>query len=139
MKGLKRPKPIKIKRRFIMSNVSKVKVEEQAAGLPDVRVEKRYLDIKFMYLDLSVCTWCRETDANLEEAISEVAQILRTTGVEIGVQKIHVRSEEQARQLGFISSPTIRINGRDIQLDVKESPCGCCGDGCCGGGCMEKY
>jgi len=122
-----------------MSNVSKVKVEEQAAGLPDVRVEKRYLDIKFMYLDLSVCTWCRETDANLEEAISEVAQILRTTGVEIGVQKIHVRSEEQARQLGFISSPTIRINGRDIQLDVKESPCGCCGDGCCGGGCMEKY
>lgn len=46
------------------------------------------------------------------------------------VRKIHVQSEKQARQLGFISSPTIRINGRDIQLDVKESLCESCGDLC---------
>ncbi|MDN5326124.1 MAG: hypothetical protein PWP41_820 [Moorella sp. (in: firmicutes)] len=41
-----------------------------------------------------------------------------------------VQTEEQARQLGLISSPTIRINGQDIQLDVKESLCESCGDLC---------
>lgn len=44
------------------------------------------------------------------------------------VEKIHVQSEEQARKLKFVSSPTIRLNGRDIQLEVKESICEPCGD-----------
>jgi len=44
------------------------------------------------------------------------------------VQKLHVQSEEQARELGFISSPTIRLNGKDIQLEVKESLCESCGE-----------
>lgn len=30
----------------------------------------------------------------------------------------------------FLSSPTIRINGQDIQLEVKESLCESCGDLC---------
>ncbi len=46
------------------------------------------------------------------------------------MRKIHVQSEEQALALGFISSPTIRINGRDIQLEVRESLCESCGDLC---------
>jgi hypothetical protein len=32
--------------------------------------------------------------------------------------------------LGFVSSPTIRLNGRDIQLDVRENLCESCGDLC---------
>lgn len=92
--------------------------------------ENTKLDIEFMYLDLSVCTWCQSTESNLEEAISEVAQVLKATGVEVNLRKIHIQSEEQAKELGFISSPTIRINGQDIQLDVKEALCDSCGDLC---------
>lgn len=91
---------------------------------------QRNLDIDFMYLDLSVCNWCQSTETNLEEAIAEVAHVLEATGVKVNVNKIHIQSEQQALNLGFISSPTIRINGNDIQLDVKEALCDSCGDLC---------
>jgi len=92
--------------------------------------KRRNLNIEFMYIDLSVCTRCQGTESNLEKAVAEVAQVLRATGVDVNVKKIHVQSEEQALELGFVSSPTIRVNGKDIQLDVKESLCESCGDVC---------
>lgn len=104
------------------------------------RAEKRRLDIDFLYLDLSVCGRCQDTGSTLEEAIEEVARVLATTGVEIVLNKIHVTSEEQAGALGFLVSPTIRVNGRDIQMDFRESPCESCGTLCeCEGGasCRE--
>lgn len=87
---------------------------------------RQRLDIELLYVDLSVCTRCQGAEASLEEAISEVGRVLEATGVEVSVRKIHVRSEEEARELGFFSSPTIRLNGRDIQWDVRESRCDCC-------------
>jgi hypothetical protein len=39
-------------------------------------------------------------------------------------RKTLVETAEQARELLFVSSPTLRINGRDIALELKESPCG---------------
>lgn len=91
--------------------------------------EKR-LTIEFMYIDLTVCDRCLGTDASLDTAIAEVASVLKATGYEIEVRKILVETEEQACDLGFVSSPTIRINGQDIQLDVKENLCESCGDVC---------
>ncbi|TWH45605.1 DUF2703 domain-containing protein [Sporomusa sp. KB1] len=91
--------------------------------------EKRLL-IEFLYIDLEVCDRCLGTDASLEDAIIEVANVLKATGYEIEVRKILVESEQQALELGFVSSPTIRINGQDIQLDFKESLCESCGDVC---------
>ncbi|MCG0278446.1 MAG: DUF2703 domain-containing protein, partial [Thermanaeromonas sp.] len=76
------------------------------------------------------CTRCRGTARNLEEALKEVAGVLEATGVEVNLKKIHVRTEEEALAWGLVSSPTIRINGRDIQLDVRESLCESCGDLC---------
>lgn len=83
-------------------------------------------------MDLDVCEPCRGTESSLEEAISETARVLESTGIVVTVRKIHVQTEEQALALGFVSSPTIRINGRDIQLEVRESLCPSCGD-LCGG------
>jgi len=96
----------------------------------DIIPEKRRLTIDFLYLDLTVCSWCQGTESSLDTAISEVAQVLSATNIEVAVNKINVVSEEQARQLRFVSSPTIRVNGRDIQLEVKESLCDSCGDLC---------
>lgn len=89
------------------------------------------LVIEFLYLDLTRCTRCRDTDRHLEEALSSVRAVLQAAGREIDVKKIHTQSEGQARELGFVSSPTIRVDGRDIAIDLKESECTSCG-GVCG-------
>ena len=106
----------------------------------DMQVGKRRLDIDFLYLDLSVCERCKDTESTLDEAIEEVARVLETTGVEVALNKIQVRSQAHAVTLGFLVSPTIRVNGRDIQMNFRESLCGSCGALCeCEGGvsCLE--
>jgi hypothetical protein len=61
-----------------------------------------------------------------------VREVLAATGVEVEIEKVLVESAEQARALLFVSSPTIRVDGRDIALDLRESSCGSepCTDGC---------
>ena len=93
------------------------------------------LDIELLYLDLTVCDRCRSADAVLEEALQEVRPILDSDGTEVTVRRTHVRTEAQAAALDFAVSPTIRVNGRDIQMEWKESPCGPCGDLC---GCLGE-
>ena len=96
----------------------------------DDKSQQRKVEIDFLYLDLSVCTRCQGADTSLDEAISEVSQILKATNVNVVVNKINVTNEKQAESLQFESSPTIRVNGRDIQLEIRESLCESCGDLC---------
>lgn len=98
--------------------------------IPDKTVNKRQITIDFLYLDLSVCTRCQGTDAVLDEALAEVSNVLQATGAEVVLNKINVNSEELAIAYKFKSSPTIRINGHDIQMEAKESLCESCGDLC---------
>lgn len=86
--------------------------------------------IDFLYLDLTVCDRCQGTEASLEKALDQVAGMLQANGTVVQVNKINVVNEEQAQRLAFASSPTIRVNGRDIQMEVKESNCDSCGDLC---------
>ncbi len=90
------------------------------------------LRIEFLFLDLETCERCRGTDSNLESALGLVRETLLATGVEIEIDKVQVESAEQARKLRFESSPTIRVNGRDVALELRESSCGseACTDGC---------
>ena len=92
--------------------------------------EKKQIVIDFLYLDLSVCSRCQGADHNLDQAIDEVSGILKAAGFEIVVNKINVTTKELAIKHQFLSSPTIRINGADIELEVKESACKECGDLC---------
>ncbi|RCX14361.1 uncharacterized protein DUF2703 [Anaerobacterium chartisolvens] len=96
----------------------------------EMKAEKKQIIIDFLFLDLSVCTRCQGADSSLDEALSEVSKVLEATGVEVVVNKINVISEELAVQHRFVSSPTIRVNGHDIQMDFKESLCESCGDLC---------
>lgn len=48
------------------------------------------------------------------EAWTRLHRVLERSGVRADIHRIEVESEEQARRLGFPGSPTIRINGRDI-------------------------
>jgi Domain of unknown function (DUF2703) len=93
--------------------------------------------IDFMYLDLETCTRCRGTDANLEAALAEVGRVLEAAGADVSVRKTLVASAEQARALGFVSSPTIRVNGTDIALELRESSCAECGEVCACDGTID--
>ncbi|MGD9570135.1 MAG: DUF2703 domain-containing protein [Sedimentibacter sp.] len=91
---------------------------------------KKNIVIDFLYLDVTICERCQGTDNSLDEAISEVSKVLEATDVDVTVNKINVINEELARKYKFVTSPTIRINGNDIQMDFKESLCESCGDLC---------
>ena len=61
--------------------------------------------------------------------------VLETTGAQVHVSTLVIESEEQARQHRFVTSPTVRIDGRDIDLGVAlESTCDSYTDLC---GCDE--
>jgi hypothetical protein len=105
-------------------------IRDEEAGM---LTAMRTIAIDFLYLDLDVCTRCIGTNTNLEAALSEVSQILRAAGVAVSVTKTLVQSEEQARALQFFSSPTIRLNGKDIALEFRESRCESCESCACNG------
>jgi hypothetical protein len=90
------------------------------------------LRIDFLFLDLTTCDRCLGADRNLESALEVVRYLLAANGTEIEINKVHVESADQARELRFVSSPTIRVNGSDVALELRESSCGCeaCTDGC---------
>jgi len=89
-----------------------------------------FITVDFLYLDLNDCEWCQGTEQNLQNAIAKLSDILILTGIKLRLNKIHVSTEQQADELSFTTSPTIRINGRDIQLNYKESQCTSCSDLC---------
>jgi hypothetical protein len=92
--------------------------------------ETRTMTIELLALDLDTCGRCTGTGENLDAALATVTAVLREADVETEVRKTVVRTAAQAEQLRFESSPTIRINGRDIALELRESNCGDCGDIC---------
>jgi hypothetical protein len=106
-------------------------------GLVAAPAATHQLAIDFMYLDLETCTRCRGTDANLKAALAEVGRVLEAAGVDVLVRKTLVASAEQARALGFVSSPTIRVNGADIALELRQSSCAECGEACACDGTID--
>lgn len=91
---------------------------------------RKNVEIDFMFIDLEVCTRCKGTDANLETALQNARSVLESAGTQVTVRKILVDTESKALELGFVSSPTIRVNGRDIALELRESSCASCGEAC---------
>lgn len=93
---------------------------------------RRKLRIDFLFLDLTTCTRCLGANRSLGAALERVGEVLRAAGVEPEVNKVRVESAEHARALRFVSSPTIRVDGEDVALELRESPCGseACTDGC---------
>lgn len=98
-------------------------------------IKTKQVEIDFMYIDLETCTRCKGTDANLSIALDSATKVLEASDVEVTIRKTLVDTEQKALELGFVSSPTIRVNGSDIALELRESSCASCGEACgCDGG-----
>ncbi len=50
-----------------------------------------------------------------DEAFSRLRKILAEERVDAEIETINVQSEDQAKRLQFAGSPTIRVDGKDIQ------------------------
>jgi hypothetical protein len=57
---------------------------------------------------------------NWKDTLREVQSLLTTRRIPEPVQLVEVKSNEQAQELRFIGSPTVRINDTDIEGPLAE-------------------
>ena len=62
------------------------------------------------------CPWCVKTKKLIRESLEEL-------GIEAGLEEILIDSDEKAEKYEFLGSPTVRINGKDIQEEVSKGQC----------------
>lgn len=89
--------------------------------------EKKVL-VEYLYLDLQTCDRCIGTDNVLDEVMMTLTPVLQLAGYEVDYNKIEMKTAELAERYHFLSSPTIRIDGKDLCTSVKENNCGCCSE-----------
>ena len=89
---------------------------------------KKTVLVEYLYLDLNTCERCIGTDQELKEVLDTLAPALALAGYTVEYRKVEMTTREIAIQNRFLSSPTIRVNGRDLCAAVAENDCGCCGE-----------
>jgi len=95
------------------------------------------LTVELLVIDLETCARCVPTGARLEEAIKLLTPVAGTLGLELVGMTTVVATPEDAMRRALLSSPTIRVNGRDIAQDVRESRCESCGEIAGGGASID--
>ena len=90
--------------------------------------KEKVVNVEYLYLDLNTCERCVGTDKVLEEVLNSLERYFKIAGYTVKYSKVEIETEELARSYRFLSSPTIRVNGRDICETIQENNCNCCGD-----------
>lgn len=88
---------------------------------------KKVVVIEYLYLNLNTCKSCM-TEKVLESVVDELRHAFKIAGYDLECHKVLIETAEMATTYRFLSSPTIRVNGRDICNSVKENNCGYCED-----------
>ncbi|ELZ76287.1 BFD (2Fe-2S)-binding domain-containing protein [Haloferax gibbonsii ATCC 33959] len=91
---------------------------------------RRVVTVDLLYLDNQTCERCMGTEDALKNALESVAPILDSFDTTLRVRDIHVTDIDAAEATGLAVSPTIRIDGRDVQPDYVENTCESCGELC---------
>ena len=95
---------------------------------PAAQATPRRLNVELLVIDLESCARCVPTGEQLRNAIQLVAPAADAMDIGITYRETVVQTAEEAKARALLSSPTIRINGRDIDQDIRESECESCGD-----------
>ncbi len=56
---------------------------------------------------------------NHPPAVNRVREALQAEGVTANVFEVEVKNADAANALGFLGSPTIRINGQDVEMAAR--------------------
>jgi len=72
--------------------------------------------MKIQLLYILDCPWCVKTKKLIREGLKEL-------GVKADIEEILIDSDKKAEKYRFVGSPTIKINGKDIQEEVKKGQC----------------
>jgi len=72
--------------------------------------------MKIQLLYILDCPWCVKTKKLIRESLKEL-------GVKADIEEILIDSDEKAKKYKFVGSPTIRVNGKDIQKEVNKGQC----------------
>jgi hypothetical protein len=56
---------------------------------------------------------------NIRETLERVRDVVRRLDVEADIETTEVETDEQARELDFRGSPSVRVEGRDIEPNVE--------------------
>lgn len=106
--------------------MEKVQVKEDNHSLSST--ENNVVCVEFLYIDNDECDPCTKAETIVEEVVFDINKLLEETGVVIKLIKTYVDSVEHAQEVGLISSPTVRIDGKDLQMDIQEKYCETCSD-----------
>ena len=112
-----------------------VKQEPQSKNttVPKTQEGPKQLDVEFLFLDLTNCDRCRQAEAQLTQALQELRPVLETEDISSVIHHIHIQNERHAAAAECLISPTIRLNGRDLQPNWNATVCEPC-EGLCGAG-----
>ncbi len=58
---------------------------------------------------------------NWEQTLADVRDVLVEYHVDTDVKLIRISSQEQAEEMEFLGSPTVRVEGMDVEPDILES------------------
>ncbi len=58
---------------------------------------------------------------NWEQTLADVREVLAEYHVKTDVELIKVSSQQQAEEMEFLGSPTVRVEGMDVEPDILES------------------
>ena len=71
-------------------------------------------------IDVRVEVLTFEGCPNAVAATAAVRDLIEETGVEADVREIRVETPEEAERLRFLGSPTIRVDGKDVEPGADE-------------------
>ena len=94
----------------------------------EAQAKRKILNVDLLVIDLSTCKRCVPTGDQLKQAVSLLTPVAEALGIELRHHEIVVQTPQEAKEHALLSSPTIRLNGRDIAQDIRESLCEPCGD-----------
>ena len=86
--------------------------------------DEKVVVIEYLYLDLNTCERCVKTEKVLESVVDELRHAFKIAGYSLEYHKVLIETAEMATAYRFLSSPTIRVNGRNICNFLKVNNCG---------------
>lgn len=87
----------------------------------------KVLNVDLLVIDLETCKRCVPTGDQVGTAVRLLKPVAGALGIELRRHEIVVKTPAAAKAKALLSSPTIRLNGRDIVQDIRESVCESCG------------